>query len=135
MIQPIDLRIGNLVYGINRRGQVHLASNEPLKIIQVGLFNCECVLWEKNPAHEENWFNIANSDLSAVPISETELRKLGFTDDIDNKWLHHKSFYPLSYNKATGKVLLYSAEVPVLYVHQIQNIWHSIKQEELTYTP
>lgn len=69
-------------------------------------------------------------DVNPIPLSEDILLKLGFEKIREGKFIH----YDLSgYNLVNGNGFYLSYVRPeIKYVHQLQNIFHSLTCEELT---
>ncbi len=140
-MQSTELRIGNLVYGINRRGEVHLPINLPLKILQIELFNCEVLPYNINPATEENWHKITNSDLSPIKLTEQWLINFGIEKDEygDYEIEVGRIGIRIDFAQDDNLVLLYRSDIGVDYVwiqfldyvHQFQNTFFSLTNKEL----
>lgn len=138
-----ELRIGNLVYGINRRSDVHLPNTLPLKVLQIELFNCEVLPFDKNPATEKEYFKLSNADLTGIPLTEDWLlrfgclkqrisstkknywnQKLDFSIDVEFTLLQDNPlFFYLIHNQLRRK--------PIQYVHQLQNLYFALTGSEL----
>jgi hypothetical protein len=145
-MKATEIRIGNLVYGINRRNEIHLPDFHPCKVLQIELFNTEILPIEQNPATVEKWFKITNGDLSPIPLTEEWLLKFGFKKG--------NSIYPEGYSinilntdtylrpsfeggfywgfnlRNKSDCELYNAK-PIKYVHQLQNLYFALTGNEL----
>lgn len=140
-----ELRIGNLVYGINRRSEIHLPIELPLKIWQIEIFNCEVLPFDKNSSKEEKWFKISNSDLSPISLTEEWLIKFGF-DKTKLNGCYKIGLGAYDYELRDFTVLNNQWVVSVIqpelwtaafcwnirYVHQLQNLYFALTGEELT---
>jgi len=132
-MQSTELRIGNLVYGINRRSEVHLPATVPLKVLQIELFNCEVLPHEENPAHEEKFFKISNADLSPIPLSEEWLSNFGIKK---NSLKIQDIYIDFLYDPTTQNYLAVSNSIIIArfkYVHQLQNLYFALTADELIY--
>ncbi len=136
-MSPTDLMIGNLVYGINRRNEVHLPNDYPLRIMQIEIFNCEAVLYDQNPAQVRDWFRIANSDISPIPITPEWLERAGFQAIIKNIGFGYVDYilsasFKITYSNA-DEVYSFSAGMSFKYIHQLQNLYFALTQKELEF--
>ena len=126
MIQASELRIGNLLEFSNMI--------EPSKIITVGRRFFSSASIEK----EDGNFNVSNYYIP-IPITEEWLIKLGFKESDDNfmKIKTRKRSVYLEINLKDKRTLLfnnnhyYNDIYHVKYVHQLQNLYFSLTQEEL----
>lgn len=149
-MKATELRLGNLIYGINRRGEVHLPDEIPLKVLQIELFNCEVLPYEENPAQKETYFKISHADTSGIPLTEKWLLKFGFEDKstvnrFADKITH--PIFPLALIQSIYKTFRLSPDnfsfpLPgdtskliisneLKYVHQLQNLYYALTGEEL----
>jgi hypothetical protein len=154
-MKATELRIGNYVYDINRRSEIHLPDYNPYKVLQIELFNTEILPIEQNPATVEKWFKITNEDLSPIPLAEEWLLKLGFEKtEVNNgviKQYYHDCTPPKYRNEhglffrfgemrnekykmywyASGAVNSSMHSFPCEYVHQLQNLYFALTGNEL----
>lgn len=159
-MKATELRLGNYIYGITRRGEVHLPPEVPLKVLQIELFNCEVLPYDENPAQKESYFKLSHADTSAIPLTQEWLERLGF----------EKNEYPLSSQKVHGWLYSYTkrtgrdnghlnemidvhapavelcnwgdvqagefycnfCKVRLKFVHQLQNLYFALTNTELT---
>ncbi len=106
-----ELRIGNWVNGKHR-----------------GEFQVTC----------ENISDLQNGhiELKGIPLTEEWLERMGFKD---NEWRHKTDANCMYWGKDRKKLYIsdqrdteYSFIAPCKYVHQLQNLYHSLTGEELT---
>lgn len=109
-MKPTELRLNNYVYGINRRSEVHLPENLPLKVLQIEIFNCYCLPLDKSPAEEKEWFKISNIDLSPIPLTEQWLKDFGFKLVIWNKTIKDYQIPVINGYKLSLQFNLYKGE-------------------------
>ncbi len=133
-----ELRIGNLVDVINRRGEIHSPHGLVKRIGQIGLFEVHLYEIDKPFAIQENPLIVSISDLCEIELTEEQLLKLGFEkrckkpfnhvefvikNTIDN--IHERIFFngdDWSFDSGTAK-----------YVHSFQNLYFAITGIELNY--
>ena len=135
-----ELRIGNFVYGINRRSEIHLPDYNPCKVLQIELFNTEILPIEQNPAIVEKWFRVANPDLSPIPLTEEWLLKFGFYFDLktdyDGYWKKYKEGFEIRIYKFEDYFeygwQLGHDPIKIKYVHHLQNLYYVLTGGELT---
>lgn len=143
-MKPTELRIGNYIYGINRRGEVHLPDNLPLKVLQIEVFNCDCLPLDKHPRQVEDWFQISNIDISPIPLTEDWLKKFGYKLKKTSAWDYYSN-NESDLILSIGTLGSYNAElynytedyvwqdlITIKYVHQLQNLYWSLCEKELT---
>jgi hypothetical protein len=78
---------------------------------------------------------LKNMDVEAIPITEYWLLKFGFekTDNGSYPVFHKDNFYfELVNHKKLGFIFPKYWSVKILYIHQIQNLYHSLTTQELT---
>lgn len=140
MMNPQELMLGNLVYRIDRRGEVHLPVEIPLQVLEIGTFESGLLWADNNPAQSAEWLKIQNRDLCGIPINEEWLLKFGFTR-------HHEDYYNdvIYFKDVVGKsefqLGIYAKRrlwpgqqpkaEPIRYVHQLQNIYFALTQSQL----
>ena len=130
-MKTTEKRIGNYVYGINRRSEIHIPDELPLKVLQIELFNTYVLPLDQNPATCVKWFKITNEDLSPIPLTEEWLLKFGF-EKTTNEY----------YDKNNGLVIWIDGQfiniewkdrflISYTYVHQLQNLYFALTNTEL----
>ena len=142
-MKATELRIGNLVYGINRRSEVHLPNETPLKVWQIEIFNCEVLPPDKNPAEAESYLKISNVDITGIPLTDKWLLKLGFTfkvEELGARFYERQvgiDFISFSkdghWNINSGKSYWYmdrNFKSPK-YVHELQNLYFAMTGTDL----
>ncbi len=126
MIQANELRIGNWV-----------AANSPAMIVkeinqyEVGLYM---------PNSEADLFHEEIEKLEPIPLTEDILLKCGFEKEyFGNNLLGYNNGDFNIYRKPTGNNDLLpcfkeniASNVPIKYLHQLQNVHHSLTGKELT---
>jgi len=135
-----ELRIGNLVYGINRRSEIHLPENVPLVILQIGPFNCEGIPLGTKPEQEENWFKISNCDLSPIPFTEEWLKKADYKKRLefdiwvyaDGVWIYGNDQAGFFFNYLTKnrKLEFVLKNRKLEFVHTFQNLHFALTGKE-----
>jgi hypothetical protein len=148
-MKPTELRIGNLVDVINRSGEMHVPTGVALTVIAVGLFDIQAIPNEI-PIHEETGnviMNIPLRDVCGIPLTIEWLTKFGLSQhehgegrrysylngywsnqDVDfvykAGYLCSENYYSESFNRINKS--------EIKFVHEFQNIWYAITNEELT---
>ncbi len=141
-----ELRIGNLFNPLNTSGQIHLPEKTVIKIGMIGFFDvsvCEYSL----PFASADLFELPIRRLSPIPLTEEWLLKFGFecigkeTDYemfcigyIENDSHEGIGSYSCSFelNKNDdGSFHLELSSIDVKYVHQLQNLYFALTEEEL----
>ena len=124
MIESNDLRIGNKVWNRNS-----------FEMFVVGIFEKEILLnFEGN---EGDVFEESVNDVKPIPLTEEWLFAFGF--EMKNKRYYHKSCMHFEFKKnpvsgyymSIGK---FSMIAFCAYVHQLQNLIHSLTGQELQLT-
>jgi len=134
MIKPTDVRIGNYIgFG-----------NSICKVYEINE-KCFYVLDEENTSLKSTF-----TDLNPIPLTESELEKLGvikkyeenpfeeggytLNEDGSKYYTWVKGAFNLEINKF-GEIMfeVYSHYIPVDWVHQFQNLYYLLTNEELTY--
>jgi len=139
-MKSTELRLGNWVYAINRRGGIHIPENAPLKVLQVGVFNSEVLPIDINPASVTEWIVVSNVDISPIPLTEQILVEFGFEWSIYHQAYHLHSdgvdfydivaCYPNGYQFSTFRKRELIGK-PFVYVHTLQNLFFAISGTEL----
>lgn len=114
MIDPRELRIGNLVQDVFGIGEVSCIPNKDL----VSLLK------------DGNIFYRMSEEVNPIPITEEWLRRLGFVNRDSNVW-YRDWIYVLLYDSGLTFVCG-SRHVDFFYVHQLQNLYFALTGEELT---
>ena len=77
------------------------------------------------------------SELKPIPITEEWLVKFGFEKVGENCYKHYNLCIPFHFEFNVGIEYLESDELPMFifyqYVHQLQNLYHALTNEELNY--
>lgn len=110
-LQAKDLRKGNIVK-LLKNGRKHIEAYElsSFDIYKLDESNCD--------------------DVEPIPLSEDILLKLGFEKIREGKFIHLDL---QGYNLVKGNGFYLSYVRPeIKYIHQLQNIFHSLTSEELT---
>jgi len=143
MIKPTELRIGNLVYAINRSGPVHIPELPAFKIVTLGLFKAEILLPELNPANIAELPKKHYSDLSPILLTEEILLKAGCIKGHKKNfyWREHLLFEVFNVTALENgekfiagrlsKNAIIAVSKEIKYVHQLQNIHFSLTETEL----
>ncbi|MPS73993.1 MAG: hypothetical protein E2590_12735 [Chryseobacterium sp.] len=140
-----EVRKGNLAYKINRNYYIHLPIEIPLEIVKIGIFEVDVINQGENIIYVEEYQKVSFFDLSPIEITEEWLLKLGF-EKKSKKWkdgsvsedlfikgnffirLHngYNTFSKFDFNYE--QVFLTNVD----YVHQLQNLYFALTNEELT---
>ena len=135
-MKATEERIGNYVYGINRRSEIHISNELPLKVLQIELFNTYVLPLDQNPATCVKWFKITNEDLSPIPLTEEWLKKFGlFIEGSGYNNFNNTEFCCYKLNSGRGYGLYFDDNftgIVIKYVHQLQNLYLDLTEEELT---
>jgi hypothetical protein len=97
---------------------------------------------------ESNWYRIGDcierlEDFEPIPLTEEWLLKFGFEKAVDeNIWVNKSSyqslFYQLTFNSQIGASLYEDShwiKSNIQYVHQLQNLYFALTNEELKINP
>ena len=147
-MKATELRIGNWVYAINRRGGIHIPENAPLKALQIGVFNSEVLPIDTSPASVTEWIVVSNTDISPIPLTEQILVEFGFKtnwNDGGKQVLRTEYrtkgltlyFHTRGKDKKTACMwhdVGFDTDLRVAYVHQLQNLYFALTGTELTRT-
>lgn len=110
MIQPQELRMGNLVY--NRHNEV----------TEVDVYDLKHMCQPRMDGH----------GYTGIPLAPEWLGRLGFTVEYTiGGWLR----WQRGYFKLLDRKLPHTVMEPVLFVHQLQNLYHSLTGNELEVKP
>lgn len=141
MIQPTELRKGNLVYTINRKERVHIVEPTVVKIITLGLFEAEVLLPRLNPANQKKLPSVHYSDLSPIPLSEGWLLKIGFEKRKDSSpqyWFktgnHRFTFLKWKSENEIHLTCCNQLGRNIKTLHRLQNIYFDLTETELEIT-
>jgi len=126
-----ELRIGNMVNLIDRKGPVHIPMSTAFKVLQIGLFNSLILEQTLNPAQTENWPRVTNGDLSPIPITREWMIKLGFANSKPGKWEHGVMPIEIYWNERMKFYYGNAVGISLEYVHQLQNLYFALTGEEL----
>ena len=135
-----ELRVGNLVNTISRKGEVHLPNSTVFSVQEIG-FDCILCNINKIPSQERTLPVFAVRDLCPIDLTEEWFRKCG--GRIGGEQV---LFIPMPKIKAElhfemkpyGNVVVIKSDfgelVPedIEYVHQLQNLYFALTGEELT---
>lgn len=98
--------------------------------------------WINRPVQIKNaveLYNISTDEVNAkpIPLSEEWLLKFGFKEDEPHLFLNVDTFLQITYDqyKKRLSLFLYGKHYfpkEIKYVHQLQNLYHSLTGEELT---
>ena len=112
-IKARDLRIGN--FGIDRESRIciveELSINEEPRILAIS-------------------GGLTSLPVTPIPLTEEWLLKFGF-----EKKSHSFVIYPVSIKKQGVAYFYVPTSIHLKYVHQLQNLFHSLTNEELIYKP
>lgn len=148
MIQPNELRVGNLFQLLSSR-PVRIPESTIFKILEIHAFSFSCVQYEQIPAQVEEWLTFPFNKLSPIPLTPEWLERFGFSEK--NKYWSYPcgdGFY-IAYTPS-GEFWIaiersdgdddcgedeYARKLPIKYVHQLQNLYHSLTGKELEIKP
>lgn len=130
MIKTNELRVGNLVYIINRNSEVHLPNEIPFKVLTIGL-DVECLMYKIKPVTVEKWNKYYYKDLSPIPLTGELLINFGFQKDRNGYFLGILSFSITSQNEFMICINDRPIQIICKYVHQLQNLYFSLTGSEL----
>jgi len=149
MIQPNELRKGNLFNPISRRTKIHLPQTSVIfEVVEILLFRVTAVLYGTNPAQVESLPEFRYADLSPIPLTPEILEKCGFVfrnftypDGSKADLYSYKIFQITEYYTGEGFGMswivastLSCCNIQLLYLHQLQNLYHALTGQELDTT-
>jgi hypothetical protein len=117
MIQAQELRIGNLI--LNHKGEI-----ETVKAIGIN----DYIWFDKER-------NLLVEYCQQIPLTEEWLLKLGFKT---STLIHMLDSYTLNGNilfKGEDSFRYFGTATKIKYVHQLQNLYFALTNEELTFKP
>lgn len=130
------------MYVIGRNTKIHLPIEIPFVICGVGIFDSMVLMHGLNLAQNE-FKKVSNNDISPIPITEEWLIKLGFErKSKDNEFVWVTKFY-MFLNIDSGWYFRYKFDgfisfcfgdlfvKELRYVHQLQNLYFALTEEEL----
>lgn len=133
MIDPKELRRGNLFYTIGRNNEIHLPIPIPVEIYTIGRFDVETLKHPGNILKDKRQeYKIV--DLSPIPLTPEILASCGFKDGYFELPFGNKLCIGSSNN---GEYVAYFGEQVVTlskyykYLHQLQNLYFALTGEEL----
>lgn len=142
-VKPNELRIGNWVYGRKdgkKQSYIRVTSIDDYGINRED----ESGYYGETYANYDGYFNDAWYDHAMIePIQLTSelLIKCGFEKDIVSFWEYWTKKHTMVLVEWTFKISLDGDEcrwidgntnVPIYYLHQLQNIWYALTYTELT---
>lgn len=164
MIQPNELRIGNLFHPLSD-GLIRIPQTAAvLKVHEIQPFHAGSLLHSENPAQNDALHYIRYSDMSPIPLTPEILEKwCGFKGEISTGW--HTTCYTAFQTFNTNKfdvfesILEHDVQISVnaysgwsniqnltsddhgctpkkqiQYLHQLQNLYFALTGEELPVT-
>jgi len=131
MIQSNELRSGNLIIGTYENEDDNLIHET---ICTFKFYNCY-----------DNYYNVESKDgieeftsFKPIPITEEILLKCGFVQ-CENEFWYQKNIISISPSVGTYEIqgsklsLSVMRENPIRYLHQLQNLYFSLTNEDLTF--
>jgi hypothetical protein len=127
MIKANELRIGNLV---NYEQTTHL-------ITCVNIDYTISIWVDKK--NQEHLYTHQNNELKPIPLTEEWLLKFGFGEELKDEWKilvngcwsFFICYYENQYNHWVGCGAEYCHGKEIKYVHQLQNLYFALTNEEL----
>lgn len=156
MINPQELRIGNYFYRINRSRQVHLPDGEVLKVLRISLFGAEYCNADENPMTiNHDFYKVDLRDISPIRLTPQWLERASFRNNSKGLFtmgnadttlcVQDRSFIGFTDNTFSigiryddwdqDPVTINNFAFNIKYVHELQNIWPFLTNEELTFKP
>lgn len=128
-----DLRIGNNVIAWINDIETIVAEVTELH---------DLILWVKHDTDKGYSVNQSGSYNSFQPIILTDdwLEKFGFRSNEGKTWWSHEIHTLVQYSKQQSGIFLARSQSsvissPIIYVHQLQNLYFALTQSELTINP
>lgn len=138
MIQPNELRIGNLFHRIYRGGEVHLPDTSTVfEITAIPLYGVQAVILGEIPAQVEHHAIIEFSDLSPIPFTQEWLWRFGGEMYEVGRWRFrwgnngqiyvflHQGYDQYAFHLGEGM------DKPIEFVHDFQNFFFALTGQEL----
>lgn len=139
-----EIRIGNYFYPIFRGGEVHLpATGIAYKVLTIG-FDVEATPFDKIPAQVSEWAKFNIRDLSGIPLNEDWLIKMGFRmhegNSFQSYWIigTFENGFEITERPISGMSFCFTprrtnhrTDLEIKYVHQLQNLYFALTNEEL----
>lgn len=142
MIKTNELRVGNLVYIINRNSEVHLPNKIPFKVLTIGL-DVECLMYKIKPVTVEKWNKYYYKDLSSIEVTDKTLENLGFYLDYDGGHYRRycingnddcfRFYVTLDSEGCNYYISDFGTFKHIKGVHQLQNLYFALTGCELQY--
>lgn len=123
-----DLRVGNYV---NYNNTVHIVNEIQKNTIKIS--------WIDSKNIKEDEFDCLYKNILSLPLTNKEIEKFGYIKDdnnlIENRDLYiNNSDYIIENNNGTIWLCNQFGRIAIIeYVHELQNLYFSLKNEELKY--
>ena len=143
MIDPKELRIGNLVSTNVDTGTIIMPTGFPFIVYTIGFSGCEILNDLSKPWAQQEPFPAKYNRLEPIPITPEWLERLGFERKYKNEntihWVKfsakHLSFVITECSSLFGmEYNAYGADhcPQIFHIHQLQNLYHALTGQELT---
>ena len=116
-----ELRIGNLIYW----------NNIPCPVVHISV-NDVCVADLTQTKLSSN-LHYLDEGLNLIPLTEEWLVKFGFEKDAEEDYCKGDFCFRWQFDKLTLLCDIGHIQPPLLYVHQLQNLYFALTGEELKY--
>lgn len=154
-MKPTELRFGNLVFQNAQLNEALIPNTtQPMRVLNIGPFEVELLQNEINPATVKEWIKQPYKKISGISITDERLLKFGFKyrnenrglgaildfkpKDGENAWKYSMSVAFVHVKDDPTNIYLSVLAHPTAYrlkyVHQLQNLYYSLTEEELIYT-
>lgn len=122
-----ELRIGNIVYSVNRKGDVHLLEEVPLVVVEISQFFIKTYPLGFQITKVSSYIPFSVKDIEPIPLNEEWLVSFGFEENgiylSKGNLLFHKEHGLWSW---FGNYIIIPRSV-----HQLQNLYFALTGEEL----
>lgn len=151
MIQSNELRIGNYIKKIDRRGKAHMPVEQWYEIVEIGFLEVKLIKKGETPAQVTEWDKVRTKDLSPIPFTPEICESFGFRKKGDFNGIidQYEINIPVS-GSNDNKILFCFSKVNAIqfgryatndyhssnnfeYVHQFQNLHFALVGFEIPF--
>ena len=136
MIDPKELRIGNLVSTNVDTGTIIMPTGFPFIVYTIGFSGCEILNDLSKPWAQQEPFPAKYNRLEPIPITPEWLERLGFKSDQffdDTRPIFYLGDFYIDWDTLQPQDCGFDiAKIKIKYIHQLQNLYHALTGQELT---
>jgi hypothetical protein len=130
MIQPKDLRIGNLFYPLSQ-GEIYMPIDREMEIVELMAFKVRSIRSNEIPAQVENWTEWHYKEITGIEIKDKLLLRLGFK--LEEKGYRRGNLVINDLGTTCRAVYCNIFIRDLKYIHEVQNLNYWLTGEDLTF--